>query len=73
MPWGHVLLAGSVLAVLLGLITFGLPCLAVGVAVVVCLTMTEGRGGLIVLILDLVLCMLGFIGGIVASYVLWIR
>jgi hypothetical protein len=73
LPWEHLLLAGSVLAFLLGLITFGASCLAcLAAGALITRVKWPALQSRLAVVLAGFICLGGFITGIWASTILWL-
>ncbi|MGH7201458.1 MAG: FHA domain-containing protein, partial [Planctomycetaceae bacterium] len=71
-PWEYLFLAGTALAVLLGLVTFGLTALVAGIAAGAYVVLRFDRARLVLMTICLVAAALGFLVGIVVSIMLWV-
>jgi hypothetical protein len=70
-PWEFLLLGASVLGVLVGLFAYGAPCVVLLPVVLVQHFRRKGKRSWMVLLLTVLVCLAGIIGGGVASYYLW--
>lgn len=70
-PWEYLLLAGSALGTLLGLVSFGVPALMAAAATAIYFAAEGKSKSTAVLVSSLVLSFIGFILGLVLSAKLW--
>jgi hypothetical protein len=72
LPKEHALLAGSVIAALLGALAFGLPALGTGICCVIPIAMKKPLGKSPIVLLAALVSLIGFVGGIVFSWIWWL-
>jgi hypothetical protein len=72
LPKEHALLAGSVIAALLGALAFGIPALGVGICCMIPIVAKQPLGKSPIVLLAALVSLIGFVGGIVFSWIWWI-